>query len=53
LDVIPYHSGLLKCRSVLEKAVDAALLEPHQPLTFTALRFKLAFPLPPRACLSN
>jgi hypothetical protein len=36
---------LLDCRSActLEKAVDATLLEPLQPLVFTALRFELAF----------
>jgi len=46
LDVISYHAGLLKCRSVLEKAVDPALREPYQPPVFTTLCFKLAFPLP-------
>jgi hypothetical protein len=44
LDVLPYFAGLLKCRSILEEAVDPRLFEP--PLSFApgALRFKLAFP---------
>jgi hypothetical protein len=36
---------LVKCRSILEKAVDAGLLEPFQSPAFTTLRFKFAFPV--------
>jgi hypothetical protein len=44
LDVLSYFAGLLKCRSILDEAVDPRLFKPPLSFALGALRFKLAFP---------